>query len=75
LLADKILTLRQHLTNYNNLKKQITQLEKETDVKLKDTHQALNYLLQKDKTQIEQENRGELALKQNVNEINQKNKV
>ena len=37
--------LRQHLSDYNNLKKQISKLEKEMNVKFKDIHQALNHLL------------------------------
>lgn len=37
--------LRQHLTDYTNLKDHITQLEKEMNIKFKDIHQALNYLL------------------------------
>ena len=55
--------LRQHLTNYGSLKEQIAQLEKEMNVKFKDIHQALNYLLQKDKVQIEQQNRKQIGYK------------
>lgn len=39
--------LRQHLTDYKDLKEQITKLEKEMNIKFKDINQALNYLLQK----------------------------
>ena len=56
--------LRQHLSDYDNLKKQIAQLEKEMDIKFKDIHQALNYLLQKDKVQVGQENRERIGFKQ-----------
>ena len=56
-------TLRQHLTDYSNLKEQIAQLEKEMNIKFKDIHQALNYLLQKDKVQIEQQNRERIGYK------------
>lgn len=49
--------LRQHLSDYNDLKKQISKLEKEMNVKFKDIHQALNYLLQKEKAEIKQKNR------------------
>ena len=45
--------LRQHLTDYGNLKDEIAQLEKEMDLKFKDIHQAMNYLLQKNKVQVE----------------------
>jgi len=55
--------LRQHLTNYGSLKEQIAQLEKEMNVKFKDIHQALNYLLQKDKVQIKQQNRKQIGYK------------
>ncbi len=57
--------LRQHLTDYDNLKEQIEQLEKEMNVKFKDIHQALNYLLQKDNVQTEQENRKRIGFKNN----------
>lgn len=55
--------LRQHLTDYSNLKEQIAQIEKEMNVKFKDIHQAMNYLLQKDKVQIEQQNRERIGFK------------
>ena len=55
--------LRQHLTDYSNLKEHIAQLEKEMNIKFKDIHQALNYLLQKDKVQIEQHNRERIGFK------------
>lgn len=56
-------TLSQHLTDYGNLKEQVTRLEKEMNVKFKGIHQALNYLLQKDKIQIEQQNREMIGFK------------
>ena len=55
--------LRQHLTDYSNLKEQITQLEKEMNIKFKDVYQALNYLLQKDKDQVDQKNRERIGFK------------
>lgn len=55
--------LRQHLTDYRNLKDHIAQLEKEMNIKFKDIHQALNYLLQKDKVQIEQQDRERIGFK------------
>jgi ORF6N domain len=55
--------LRQHLTDYTNLKNHITQLEKEMNIKFKDIHQALNYLLQKDKVQIEQQDRQRIGFR------------
>ena len=53
--------LRQHLSDYNDLKKQISKLEKEMNVKFKDIPQALNYLLQKEKAEIKQKNRGQIG--------------
>ncbi len=55
--------LRQHLTDYANLKEQVARLEKEMNIKFKDIHQALNYLLQKDKAQIKHENRERIGFK------------
>jgi hypothetical protein len=40
--------LRQHLSNYKNLKDQIEKLENEMNKKFKDFNEALNYLLEKD---------------------------
>ncbi len=55
--------LRQHLTDYANLKEQVARLENEMNIKFKDIHQALNYLLQKDKAHIEHENRKRIGFK------------
>ena len=55
--------LREHLTDYSNLKEHIAQLEKEMNIKFKDIHQALNYLLQKDKVQFNQQNRERIGFK------------
>jgi hypothetical protein len=59
--------LRQHLTDYKDLKEQIAKLEKEMNIKFKDIHQALNYLLQKDKAVIEHENRKRIGFKTDEN--------
>jgi len=59
--------LRQHLTDYKDLKEQITKLEKEMNIKFKDINQALNYLLQKDKAVIEHENRERIGFKIDLN--------
>ena len=56
--------LRKYLSDYDNLKEQIAQLEKEMNIKFKDIHQALNYLLQKDKVQVEQQNRKQIGFNQ-----------
>ena len=61
--------LRKHLTDYSNLKEHIAQLEKEMNIKFKDIHQALNYLLQKDKVQIEQHNRERIGFKTDRKEL------
>lgn len=59
--------LRQHLTDYKDLKEQIAKLEKEMNIKFKDINQALNYLLQKDKAVIERENRERIGFKTDGN--------
>jgi len=59
--------LRQHLTDYKDLKEQITKLEKEMNIKFKDINQALNYLLQKNKAVIEHENRERIGFKNDLN--------
>ena len=60
--------LRQHLTDYGNLKEEIAQLEKEMNLKFKDIQQAMNYLLQKDKVMIEQKNRERIGFKTKAKE-------
>jgi len=55
--------LRQHLTDYKDLKKSIANLEKEMNIKFKDIYQALNYLLKKDEAQVNQENRKRIGFK------------
>lgn len=54
---------RQHLADYGDLKEQISKIEKEMDIKFKDIHQALNYLLQKDKVQVNQQNREHIGFR------------
>jgi len=56
--------LRQHLMNYSDLKTKIEQLEKEMNTKFKDINQALNYLLQKDNSEIEQQKRRRIGYNQ-----------
>lgn len=55
--------LRQHLADYSSLKEQVARLEMEMNIKFKDFHQALNYLLQKEKTQTRHENRERVGFK------------
>ena len=55
--------LRQHLTDYANLTTKIAQLEKDMNIKFKDIHQALNYLLKKDKAQVDYQNRQRIGYK------------
>jgi len=50
--------------NYSDLKAKIEQLEKEMNTKFKDINQALNYLLQKDKSEIEQQKRRRIGYNQ-----------
>lgn len=56
-------TFRQYLSDYKNLKEQIAQLEKDMNIKFKDIHQALNYLLQKDKIEDKQQSRKRIGFK------------
>jgi len=55
--------LRQHLADYKDLKEAIAVIEKEMNTKFKDINQALNYLLDKDKLQINQTNRKPIGFK------------
>jgi hypothetical protein len=63
--------LRQHLTDYKDLKEQITQLEKEMNIKFEDINQALNYLLQKDKAVVKQENRQRIGFRTGKKKYNE----
>jgi len=54
---------RQYLNDYKKLTEQIEKLEKEMNLKFKDIHQALNYLLQKDKVEITQSTRKKIGYK------------
>jgi phage regulator Rha-like protein len=53
--------LRQHLTDYKDLKENIAELEKNMNLNFKDINQALHYLLNKDKQQIEQNQRKQIG--------------
>ena len=55
--------LRQHLTDYKNLKVRISSLEEEMNIKFNDINQALNYLLQKDSQEKEQQARKRIGFK------------
>jgi hypothetical protein len=53
--------LRQHLADYKDLKENIAILEKNMNLNFKDINQALHYLLNKDKQQIQQEQRKQIG--------------
>ena len=55
--------LRQHLSDYKDLKEQIANLEKEMNIKFKDIYQALEYLLKPDEKAITQQNRKQIGFK------------
>ncbi len=55
--------LRQHLSDYKDLKEQIAILEKEMNIKFKDIYQALEYLLKTDEKAISQQNRKQIGFK------------
>lgn len=53
--------LRQYLLDYKDLKEHIEKLENEMNLKFQDIHQAINYLLKKDKLEISQTNRRKIG--------------
>lgn len=53
--------LRQHLTNYKELKEQLMEIEKQMNIKFTDITQAINYLLSKDQQQTQQEQRKQIG--------------
>jgi hypothetical protein len=53
--------LRQHLADYKDLKENIAILEKNMNLNFKDINQALHYLLNKDKQQIDQDQRKQIG--------------
>lgn len=55
--------MRQHLSNYKELKEKIEKIETEMNVKFQDIYQAINYLLQKDHQEIEQKERKRIGFK------------
>ena len=55
--------LRQHLSDYKNLKKKINTLEDEMNVNLEDINKALNYLLEKDNDEKIAEKRKRIGFK------------
>jgi len=50
-------SLRKFNTDFNDLREAILQIEEEMNTNFEDIHQAINYLLQKDENQADQENR------------------
>jgi len=54
---------RQNLSNFKEIKEQITKIEAEMNLKFKDIHQALNYLLKKDKQETTQKERKQIGYK------------
>ena len=54
---------RQFLSNYEDLKKQISILEKDMNHKFKDVYEALNYLIQINKKETEQKERKRIGYK------------
>ena len=53
--------VRQHLADYKDLKENIATLEKDMNLNFKDINQALHYLLNKDKQQIDQDQRKQIG--------------
>lgn len=57
--------MRQHLSDYKELKEKIAVIEREMQIKFKDIHAALNYLLQKDEQEKQQKKRKRIGFKAN----------
>lgn len=55
--------MRQHLADYKELKEKITAIENEMQIKFKDIHTALNFLLEKDKQETNQKKRKRIGYK------------
>lgn len=55
--------MRQHLSDYKELKEKIEKIETEMNIKFQDIYQAINYLLQKDHQEIEQKERKRIGYK------------
>jgi len=55
--------LRQHLSDYEDLKAKISKLEKEMNLKFQNINQALNYLIEKDKKVADQKSRSKIGYK------------
>ena len=55
--------LRQHLSDYKDLKENIASLEKQMNLNFKDINQALHYLLNKDAQEIAQHERKQIGFK------------
>lgn len=53
--------LRQHLTDYKELKENLAELEKQMNFNFTDINHTLNYLLNKDQQQIKQEQRKQIG--------------
>lgn len=53
--------LRKYLADYKDLKENIATLEKDMNLNFKDINQALHYLLNKDKKQIDQDQRKQIV--------------
>ncbi len=55
--------MRQNLADYKELKNKISHLEKNMNIKFKDIYTALNFLLDKEKKEIEQKERKQIGYK------------
>ena len=55
--------MRQHLSDYKELKEKIEKIETEMNVKFQDIYQAINYLLQKDQHEKDQKERKRIGFK------------
>lgn len=61
------IALKQFILNYKELAEKLNELESKYNKKFKDVYDAINYLLQKDKQEIEQKGRKQIGFKTNGN--------
>ena len=56
-IVEAFISLKQFALNYKELSKKIKELENKYNKQFKDVYEAINYLLQKDKQETEQQGR------------------
>jgi hypothetical protein len=62
-IVEAFITLKEFALNYKEIAEKVKELENRYDKKFKDVYQAINYLLKKDKQEIEQKERRRIGFK------------